>query len=53
LPEDFNDVVEVVANEYREQNQNITDICVQGATPEEVKEAMRELMELNEGNQFW
>ena len=39
--------------EQRDQGQLIMDIAESGATPEQIQEAMAELMKANEGNTFW
>jgi len=53
LPDQFDEVVEIVAQEQRNQAERIFDISESGATPEEIALAMEEVMKANEGNQFW
>ena len=53
LPEQFDEVVEIVVQESRHQAERILDIAESGATPEEIALAMEEVLKANEGNQFW
>ncbi len=50
LPEQFDEVVDLVVQESRDQAQGIIDIAESGATPEEIQQAMNEILLQNEGN---
>lgn len=39
--------------ESRDQAQGFLDIAADGATPDEIQEAMAEVLQANAGNQFW
>ena len=42
--ERFNDVVDLVVQENREQSNMVIDIAESGATPEEIQEALNEVL---------
>jgi alkylhydroperoxidase/carboxymuconolactone decarboxylase family protein YurZ len=42
-----------VAQEARDQVQAVVDLEDTGATPEEIQEAMDEVIKMAGGNQFW
>lgn len=50
LPGQFDDVVDLVVQESRDQAQLIVDISDSGATPEEINKAVAEILQQNEGN---